>query len=309
MIIQGPLAGYSCSPFRRLIWRFGNPAFCTTEMISAKDLRYRKQKPQRYLYRDESEKVLSYQIAGRDPDDIKYATEAVSAAGADIIDLNCGCPKPKIRRKGLGTKLLTQPELLYELVSAMRKNTHAQVSIKIRVSEPANDHDDFAVIDAAQSAGVNFIIVHGRHWTEKYDVNCRIEPIKRIKQYAKVPIIANGDVDSLQQYQNLLDVTGCDGIMISRATVGQPWLIGSIQAGVAKQDFKPPTQKEIGQIFIEHLSDLIKLDGDFLAVMQSRKLAKYYARTLINPTQFVLKMQETTSLQQAIRLIQEAFSA
>lgn len=306
-LIQGPLAGYSCAPFRQLIWRFGNPGFCCTEMISAKDLRHRKQAPQRYLYRDPAEGPLCFQISGNDVDDIAYATTIVSKAGADIVDLNCGCPKPKIRGKGLGAKLLTQPDLVYKLISAMKNNTDASVSIKLRVSDPVGDHDDFAVVDAAEAAGVDFIIVHGRHWTENYDVHCRLDSIKRVKSYAKVPVIANGDVDSAASLKMILDHTGADGAMICRASVGRPWLIGQIQAELAGMDYLMPDAAVISETFRDHLRLLAELDGEYLATLQARKLAKYYSRHCPGATEFVLAMQRVASMDEANQNILDFF--
>jgi tRNA-dihydrouridine synthase B len=307
-IIQGPLAGYSAAPFRRLIWEHSKPMYCTTEMISAKDLRHRKQNPRRFLHRDPAEQQLCYQLSGNDADDLAYATEIVSQLGADIIDLNCGCPKPKIRKKNCGTKLLTDPELLHQLISAIKHNTHAFVSIKIRVASPINDHDDMAVIDAAESAGVDFITVHGRHWTQGYDTDCQIEAIRKIKIHARVPIVANGDVDNFESLINMLKNTGCDAVMIARATLGRPWLIKKIKAHFANDTFAEPSSEAIGDMFKQHLLDLIQLDGEHLAILQSRKLAKYYARNCENPASFTDRMQHVNSINEALKFSDDFFN-
>ncbi len=308
-IIQGPLAGYSSAPFRRLIWEQSSPFFCTTEMISAKDLRHRKHNPKRFLHRDPAEKKLSFQLSGNDPDDLAFATEIVSKLGADIIDLNCGCPKPKIRKKMCGTKLLSSPELLFKLVSSIKNNTDASVSIKIRIASPINDHDDKAVIDAAESAGVDFITVHGRHWTEGYDVGCQIESIRKIKQLSQVPIIANGDVDDLESLKNMIKFSACDGIMIARATLGRPWLIEKINSTLVGKVFNEPSREAIGEMFKQHLLDLIELDGEHLAILQSRKLAKYYARNCENHSVFTEKMQTVQSINEALNFADSFFAS
>ncbi|MBS0358542.1 MAG: tRNA-dihydrouridine synthase family protein, partial [Proteobacteria bacterium] len=206
-IVQGPLAGYSCAPFRVLAWRYGQPGFCTTEMISANDLVHRREKPKRFLYRDPEEKILSYQLSGNDPLMLAKATEIVTKEGADIIDLNCGCPVNKIRRKNCGSKLLTTPEQLYQLIRAIKQNTDAVVSIKIRVASPVHDHDEALIIDAATKAGVDFITVHGRHWTERYDKLCQIEAIARIVKMTNLPIFANGDVADIDSLNHIFEKT------------------------------------------------------------------------------------------------------
>lgn len=300
-IIQGPLAGYSSAPFRRLIWEHSSPLFCTTEMISAKDLRHRRQNPKRFLHRDEIEKKLCYQLSGNEPDDLAYATSMVSKLGADIIDLNCGCPKPKIRKKNCGSQLLARPELLFQLVSAIKNNTDATVSIKIRVASPIYDHEDKAVIEAAESAGVDFITVHGRHWTEAYDVGCQLEAIQKIKRLARVPIVANGDIDNVDSLKNTLNISGCDALMVSRATLGRPWLVEKINAHLAGRTFTDPSSEAIGEMFKQHLMGLSELDGEHLAVLQSRKLAKYYARNCEDSGAFTVAMQTVTSMHEALK--------
>lgn len=308
-LIQGPLAGYSAAPFRKLFWQYGAPAFCCSEMISAKDLRHRKDSARRFLYRDPIEAQLCYQLSGNDPDDLAFACDALNPYRPDYIDLNCGCPKPKIRKKHCGTKLLTDPERLYRLVLAMKNSTDAPISIKIRVSDPLNDHCDQAVVDAAQSAGVAFMTVHGRHWTERYDVPARIASIQKICQYASVPIIANGDADSADDILRYRTQTDCRGVMISRASVGRPWLFAQINAALQGTLFSPPSQIEVGEMFIEHLTALVQLDGEHLAVLQARKLAKYYAQSIENRTSFVLSVQTTRACADVFALIRQFFNS
>lgn len=307
-LIQAPLAGYSCAPFRVLTTRYGNPGFCTTEMISATDLVHRKHKPKRYLWRDPEEKKLCYQLSGSDPDILQRAVEIVAKHGADIIDLNCGCPVNKIRSKNSGSKLLVFPEKIHALVRAMKSNTDATVSIKIRVANQLVDHDDFAVVDAAQSAGVDFITVHGRNWCERYDVACHHESIAAIVRYARVPIIANGDVDDVASFKKIISETGCAGVMIARASVGRPWLFQEIIKASNNEPFVAPSFSEIAAIFLEHIERLMDLENEKLAVLQARKFAKYYARELPHRTEFVTAIQKATSYQDANKQINVFFT-
>lgn len=306
-IIQGPLAGYSCAPFRVLTHKYGNPAFCVTEMISAKDLIHRNPKPKRYLGKDPREGRLCYQLSGDDPKFLAEATALVSAHGADLIDLNCGCPVNKIRAKHAGSKLLTTPEKIYALVKSMKANTEAPVSIKIRVSGDVADHNDHAVIDAAELAGVDYIIVHGRHWSERYDVPCRYDAIRDIVQLAKVPIIANGDVEDYSSLKRIFETTNCAGVMVARATVGKPWLFQEWYAEENHQAFLSPSPKEVGAIFQEHLHDLITLETERFAVLQARKFAKYYADCLPNKLEFTIAMQKVITEKGFVSLIDKFF--
>ncbi len=306
-LVQGPLAGYSCSPFRVLTQRYGNPGFCSTEMISANTLVNRKQIPLRYTHRDSEEGVLCYQLSGNDADTMARATAIATEQGADVIDLNCGCPVAKIRSKGSGSRLLTTPEKLHQLVNAMRQNTDAAVSIKIRVAGSVNDHDDMAVIDAAEQAGVDFITVHGRHWTERYDVVSDNAAIARVVKAATVPVLANGDVEDAASFKNTMQETGCVGVMIARASVGQPWLFEKIRAELKGDVFEIPSVEQIGDILLEHIDRLIQLDSEKLAVLQSRKLAKYYARELLDKKGFIMAMQAAESRRQIEQIISHFF--
>lgn len=295
-LVQGPLAGYSCAPFRVMTARYGKAGFAATEMISAHDLAYSKQDKHRYLYKDPEEGLVCYQLSGNKLETLLSAVARVNEAGADLIDLNCGCPVNKIRSKACGSKLLTTPERLYELVKAIKENTHAAVSCKIRLGEPLFDSDDLAVADAVQSAGADFLIVHGRHWTERYDVDARFEPIARIKQHVRIPVFANGDVNSAEMAEKVMAATGCDGIMIARAGAGNPWLFEKIRADVMNENFIAPDREIIINVFLEHVQRLSLLQDEKLAVLQSRKLAKYYFKSFEDAGVLVEKIQTMTGL-------------
>ena len=164
-IIQGPLAGISCAPFRFLTWKYSQPAFSCTEMISCKTIIHQpKALQKRFVTKDPGEGPVCFQLSGSDPAELAEATKIVTDYGADLIDLNCGCPVKKIRSKGAGSKLLTDASKLHALISAMKQNTHVPVSIKIRVeNQDEKFNADIARIVA--EAGTDFLIVHGRHWT------------------------------------------------------------------------------------------------------------------------------------------------
>lgn len=306
-LIQGPLAGYSCAPFRIITERYGQPAFCCTEMISAKDLVYRNPKPKRYLAKHQQESYLCYQLSASDPVILAQACELVSAAGADLIDLNCGCPVNKIRSKGTGSKLLQTPEKIYQLVQAMKQHSDAVISIKVRIAGEYADHCDQAVLDAAQSAGVDFITVHGRHWQERYDVPCQLDPIATFVKAAQVPIIANGDAEDYPSLKRIIEKTGCAGVMIARASVGQPWLFKKLYAQDRGLPWHNIPLVEQGKILLEHLDYLIDLENERLAVLQARKLAKYYARNVNNKKGFIIAMQQATTRAKMLDTIHHYF--
>jgi tRNA-dihydrouridine synthase B len=286
-IIQGPLAGVSCAPFRALAWRYSQPAFSCTEMISCKTLLHQNQvAQQRFVKKDPHEGPVCFQLSGNNPIEVAEATKRVTDYGADLIDLNCGCPVNKIRSKGAGSALLTQPEKLYQLITAMKQNTHVPVSIKIRVEGGSDIKFHQQLIQVIQDAGPDFVIVHGRHWTEHYETACHHNHIQYFVENLPMPVIGNGDISCVASLKKMF-ATGCAGVMIARAGVGQPWLIAKLIAEMQGQPFTMPTYLEISAMFIEHVQQLIELLGsEKFAILQARKFAKYYARTLPNRAEF-----------------------
>ena len=281
-LIQGPLAGVSCAPYRVLANQFQRPAYSCTEMISAIHLVHARYQRPRFLYRSEEESVVSYQLSGASPDIIARATEIVAQNGADLIDLNCGCPKPKIRSKGTGSALLANPELVYQLVNAMHNATDAVVTIKIRVDGDSDDRFNEAITDAAVKGGAGLITVHGRHWTDDYTIPIFYEQIKTIKSSCSIPIIANGDVNDFQSCLRLFEKTNCDGVMISRGCMGRPWLFAEIIAAFLNQPYNTPSSNEIFDLFLQHLEGLAKLENEAVALLQSRRFIKYYLKSYHN---------------------------
>ena len=297
-IIQGPLAGISCAPFRLLTWRYGKPAYSCTEMISCKTLLHQpKLALQRFVVKDPGEGPVCFQLSANNPAELAEATKRVTDYGADLIDLNCGCPVKKIRSKGAGSSLLTDTAKLYQLISAMKQNTHVPVSIKIRVEGDSDQKFNREVARVVSDAGADFLVVHGRHWTEHYETPCRHDHIQFFVEELKIPVIGNGDIADLASLKQML-ATGCAGVMIARAGVGQPWLIQKLMAAMNQEKFVMPSLEEIGAIFIEHVELLVRLlGGEKFAILQARKFAKYYARSLSDSAAFCLAVNTRDNLQ------------
>lgn len=280
-IIQGPLAGISSAPFRLIASRYGKPAFTCTEMISCKTLVYQsKNIISRFLQKLPGEGPLCVQLSGTCPDELGEAVRIATDYGADLIDLNCGCPVKKIRRRGAGSAHLGEPRGLYRLITAMKKNTILPVSIKIRVDGLSPDGFNHAVLQAVRDAGATFVNVHGRHWRDDYNTPCHYEQIRYFVEELAIPVIGNGDVCNAETYSNML-ATGCAGVMIARASVGQPWLLQNPAVAV-----QPPAPT-VGAMFMEHvllLADFLKSDN--MALKQARTFCRYYARHLPERTAF-----------------------
>lgn len=281
-LIQAPLAGYSCAPLRRLAHEWGRPDFCCSEMLSAKHIASGAQQRKRYYFKDEREGPLCIQLAANDVSILAEALETVKTWSPDLVDLNCGCPQPKIRKKRYGSQLLAESKKLGELVAVMKSKLNVPVLVKIRVDNASGDDYNLSVAHAVEDAGADALTVHGRHWTERYDVPVSYRDIAQIKQAVSIPVIGNGDVKDVATAKRMFDETGCDAVMIGRASVGQPWLFAQIDAELNGKPYQLPTVVEIGRIFLEHVAGLIELEGEKIALLQSRSLLKYYARGCVN---------------------------
>lgn len=296
-LIQGPLAGVSCAPFRTLTWQYGKPAFSCTEMISCKTLINQPPKSiLRYSTIDQLEGPVCFQLSGSEPRELAEATKVATSYGATLIDLNCGCPVKKIRDKGAGSILLNKPKQLYSLITAMKQNTHLPISIKIRVQGNNNEKFNQELVHVINDSGLDCLIVHGRDWTEKYDRPCRYDEIQFFVERLKIPVIGNGDITDLTSLKKML-ATGCAGAMIGRAGVGQPWLVAKLTAEISNQSFTIPDHTAIGKIFLRHVQQLAHLlKSEKLAVLQARKFAKYYAGTLLNKKKFSMEINTCDNL-------------
>lgn len=296
-LIQGPLAGVSCAPFRLLTHRYGKPAFSYTEMISCKTLIHQpKSSLKRFILKDPEEGLVCFQLSGDNPKEIAEAVKIVTEQGADLIDLNCGCPVNKIRRKGAGSSLLSDSKKLYDLIIAMKQNTHLPVSVKIRVDGNSQEKFNQTIATVINDSGADFLTVHGRHWSESYDTPCHYDQIQFFVETLSIPVIGNGDVSDFISLKKML-ATGCAGAMIARAGVGQPWLIQQLSAEINQKQFKFPSSKDIGLIFLEHVERLVSLlDNEKFAILQARKFAKYYARRLENRVDFCSEINNCETL-------------
>jgi tRNA-dihydrouridine synthase B len=291
-LIQGPLAGISCAPFRRLASMYGKPAFTYTEMISCETLIHDTKNNHRFVAISPDEGPVCFQLSSKNPQRLGEAVKLVTDLGADLIDLNCGCPVNKIRTRGAGSKHLTNPSHLHDMITAMKSNTHVPVSIKIRVDGNSHDQYNQEVAQVVRDAGADFLTVHGRHWTDTYDVPCHYEQIQFFVDALNIPVIGNGDVACIESLKKMLS-TGCAGAMIARAGVGQPWLFAKLLAELNEQPFELPPHSQIGELFLEHVSELIELMAtEKFAVIQARKFAKYYARHSPNRAEFTNEVNQ-----------------
>ncbi|KTD11639.1 tRNA-dihydrouridine synthase B [Legionella gratiana] len=268
-LIQGPLAGYSCAPFRTLFYNYRSPAYCVTEMSSARDILYKHSMNSRYIYRAPEEQILAYQITGTEPNILAQAAQKLQFYGADVIDINCGCPKPKIRKRGAGSALLETPEHLVKIVKEVRAAITIPLTLKIRIQ---GNEKDFILAKKIEEAGADALIVHGRRWIDDYEVASDLQQIAQIKQHLAIPVIANGDIHDIASLQRAVAFSGCDAYMISRAGSGKPWLYQEL----LEQQSVAVSFSEKSAFFIKHLQGLAALEDEYKAILQSKSLVRYY---------------------------------
>lgn len=278
-LIQAPLAGISCAPFRELFSLYTKPAYAVTEMISAYSvLNAQKIKP-RYLAHTEQEAPWCIQLSGHDPKLIHQAIQIAAGYKPNLIDLNCGCPKPKIRMKGSGSALMDTPQTLQAVITAMRDATSLPLTAKIRT---AGNTDDERYLEAAtiiEACGADAILVHGRHHSEGYDVAANYQQIKKITKRVKIPVIANGDVCDVTSMQRCFDESGATALMIGRASIGKPWLFQNLLDTATE-----PSSAECLRVFQQHIDRLAELEAsEQTALFQARRLLKWYFPNLDKP--------------------------
>jgi tRNA-dihydrouridine synthase B len=277
-LIQGPLAGISAAPFRRLFYQFLAPAYTVTEMISAQDLLTKHTVHSRYLYRAPEEKRLCYQLAGVDPLVMAQAALKLQHIGADLIDINCGCPKPKIRKKGAGSALMENPEHLSLIVRRVREQIRIPLTVKLRIHGTPMD---VTLAKMLEQAGADALIIHGRRWTDSYDNPCDFQHIGFIKQHLCIPVIANGDIRDNDSLDQAIMESNADAYMISRAGCGRPWLYQHL---LQQQPIPPPLAISFDS-FMQHVHHLGQLESEYQAVIQSRTFVRYYFRHLFSAKQ------------------------
>lgn len=280
-LIQGPLAGISCAPFRRLAFKYGHVAFCCTEMISAKTLLSKNQVRHRYCYKDPKEKTTCYQLSGTNPSELHEATHIAVSYGADMIDLNCGCPMPKIRQKGAGSSHIKNIDNLHDCILAMRRATTKPLSIKVRVDGSSGDDCNKDLIACIQSSPLDFCTVHGRHWQDDYTVQCYYDQIAFFAESLAIPVIGNGDITSADSLSKMMQ-TGAKGFMVGRAGVGQPWLFNNL---LSKNKIIPTRELVINTLMdhVKALSLLVKSEKK--ALLEARKFTPYYLKVMGIKTQ------------------------
>jgi len=264
-----PLAGFTDLPFRSVVKKFGVD-LTVSEMISSNALVHKSKKTYRMLEKNPIENPYSIQIAGSDLDVIRQAVEIINQRDdVDIIDLNCGCPAPKVVNNLQGSSLLTDLSQMAKVIETIKKYSNKEyTSVKFRLGFNEKNHEEIARI--CQESGADYIAVHGRTRAGRYKAPVDYNAIAEVKRAVSIPVLANGDIDSPAKAKWVLEHTGADGLMIGRAAVGKPWIFKQIKEGMEE-----PTSELIKEVVLEHFDQMIEHYDKYGAIVFRKNLHSY----------------------------------
>ena len=305
-VILAPMAGVTDLPYRSLVKEQGCE-LVYTEMVSAKGLIYDNEKTQKLLEITDQERPVALQLFGNEPEVLAEAAQIVVEKSApEIIDLNVGCPAPKVVNSGYGSALMKKPKLLGEIVTAMSEAVSTPVTVKIRAGWDRDNLNAVEVAKIAEANGAQAVAVHGRTREEFYQGQADWEIIKEVKKALEIPVIGNGDVFGPEDAQAMIEATNCDGIMIGRGAKGNPWIFKRVAKYLTTGEIPdmPSPQQKIDTA-IDHLRKLVEYKGEYVGVREMRKHAAWYLKGLKNCTVIKDKVNQTESLEEMSSLLKE----
>ena len=304
-VFQSPLSGVTDLVFRRLVRRFAPHSMLYTEMVSATGLHYMRQLP-RIMELDPGEQPVAIQLFDCRPDFMAEAAQRAVAEGAALVDINMGCPVNKITKHGGGSSLLRQPELAAAIVAAVVRAVPVPVTVKTRIGWSDQEINIVEFAKRMEDAGAQLITVHARTRAQGYQGPARWEWIRRVKEVVRIPVIANGDIFSVQAAVACLELTGADGVMCSRGTLGYPFLVGEIDHFFRTGEQLPaPTPWQRLQCAREHLLALWEYKGE-AGLRQARKHLAWYAREFPGAAQLRQAVAQLQTLAEGCALLDQA---
>lgn len=303
-VVLAPMAGVCNSAFRLIAKEFGTGLVCA-EMVSDKAILHGNERTRRMLYVDEREKPLSLQIFGGDKESLVEAAKIVDRqTNADIIDINMGCPVPKVTKCDAGARWLLNPGKIEEVVAAVVDAVKKPVTVKMRIGW--DEEHIYAVENAlaVQRAGGKAVAVHGRTRKQMYTGKANWDIIRQVKEAVDIPVIGNGDVFTPEDAKRMLEQTGCDGVMIGRGALGNPWMLYRTVHYLETGELLPePSPREKVEIALLHMDRLIVLRGEELAVREMRKHASWYLKGLRGAARVKDRINEQTTREGMARVL------
>lgn len=308
-LIVAPMAGVTDRPFRQLCKKLG-AGMAVSEMVTSNSLLYGSSKTRRRANHEGEVEPKSVQIAGADPALMAEAARHNVDRGAQIIDINMGCPAKKVCNVMAGSALLQNESLVGEILDAVVKAVpEVPVTLKIRTGWDREHRNALNVLKIAEKAGIQALAIHGRTRACGYTGDAEYDTIKAVKGEAKIPVIANGDITTPEKARFVLEYTGADAVMIGRAAQGRPWIFREIDHFLKTGTHLPPPEvSEIHQVLKAHLEDLYAFYGDLTGLRVARKHISWYTKGLVNASGFRHRMNQLESVNEQLAAVDEFFS-
>ena len=276
-VFLAPMAGVCDLPFRVLCAEMGAGLTCT-EMVSAKAIYYKNKNTDELMRIDPRENKVSLQLFGRDPQIMSEMAKKIEDRSFDILDINMGCPVPKVVNNGEGSALMKEPLLVGEIVSAIVKAIDKPVSVKIRAGFNDKNLNAPEIAHIAEESGASVVAVHGRTREQYYSGAANWDIIRQVKEAVQIPVIGNGDVTDYESGKRMMDTTGCDAVMIGRASRGNPWIFRACSMQARGEEYVAPTVPEICEMIMRHAEMLIAYKGEYIGMREMRKHASWYTQ-------------------------------
>ena len=304
-ILLAPMAGITNLPFRIMCEKF-NPGLVCTEMVSSKGLFYDDKKTEKLLNMKNEKRPVAVQIFGNDIEAMAYSAKKISKI-ADIIDINMGCPAPKVVKNGDGSKLMLDIELSRKIIQAVVENSSVPVTVKIRKGWDKDHINCIEFAKMAEQAGACAITIHGRTRDEFYSGTADWEIIKKLKQEVSIPVIGNGDIKSPQDALKMFEFAGVDGIMIGRAAIGNPWIFMQIQEYLQNGKMIEISNEKRLKIILEHIELQVEELGENTGIKEMRKHMTYYLKGLKDASAIRQKINTIETQKELAECITEYF--
>jgi tRNA-dihydrouridine synthase B len=285
-LVLAPMAGITDFPFRRICKELG-AGLVFSEMVSVEALIREHRRTSAMLHTNPAERPVVFQIFGSRPASMAEAAAIVSRGDVDFIDINMGCPVPKVLKSGSGVALMRDVGLAKEILAAVREVSRVPVTVKIRLGWDARTMTAVEIARAAEAIGIAAVTVHGRTKVQMFSGAADWSRIREVKESVGIPVIGNGDVRSARDARRMMEETGCDGVMIGRAIQGYPWIFREAKQFLDTGTLPPPpTLEERRTVMVRHLDDMVALVGETVGVREMRKHLCWYTKGLQNGAEF-----------------------